>query len=203
MKLIEMIRDILSRHGKEAKALSREEIEEMTHLIENVVDDSRQSNNSSGEEKGGNVVSEGHSKESIDGKVEEGKKMPEEETKEPGSDFKAKRIMAASINVIREFVESTGVDSPALKEVLENLLSIADNIGKRIVTSQMLSTVYNGLHYEEGRSTAFKEGEIAGRNAKIEERYFPSNDDGLPHLRGSVRKRSGNDGDIFSMARNA
>lgn len=48
---------------------------------------------------------------------------------------------------------------------------------------------------------AYLKGEIAGRNSRIEEVYFPTKDDGVPHFRGYVSRKPSSD--IFSMAREA
>lgn len=49
---------------------------------------------------------------------------------------------------------------------------------------------------------AYQKGLKDGRNARIEERYFPKENDGVPHFRGgAVKIPSG--GDIFSIAREA
>ena len=50
---------------------------------------------------------------------------------------------------------------------------------------------------------AFEKGRIAGRNEKIEESYFPTTDDGIPHFHGKPTQRNSSYGDIFSMAREA
>ena len=48
---------------------------------------------------------------------------------------------------------------------------------------------------------AYEKGLIDGRNAKIEELYFPNIDDGIPYFRDTVSKESSSN--IFSMARDA
>ena len=55
---------------------------------------------------------------------------------------------------------------------------------------------------ENALKKAYEEGYIAGRNSSIEEKYFPKDDDGIPHFHGSPSQNiSGSD--IFSMAREA
>lgn len=54
----------------------------------------------------------------------------------------------------------------------------------------------------DGIETAYAKGYKDGRNATIEERYFPKTDDGIPVFRGKPEKRNLNP-DIFSMAREA
>ena len=49
---------------------------------------------------------------------------------------------------------------------------------------------------------AYQRGVIDGRNAKIEEEYFPKTNDGIPQFHGSFSKEN-SFGDIFSMAREA
>lgn len=55
--------------------------------------------------------------------------------------------------------------------------------------------------FQEAVKRAFEEGVKAGRNAKIEETYFPKQDDGIPHFRGTTPSAPSND--IFSLAREA
>lgn len=55
---------------------------------------------------------------------------------------------------------------------------------------------------EEEVEAAYQKGLIDGRNAAIEEKYFPTKDDGIPHFRGRV-SRPQPFSDIFSMAREA
>lgn len=49
---------------------------------------------------------------------------------------------------------------------------------------------------------AYNEGLIAGRNEVIEEKFFPSDTDGIPNFHGHNCRISYN-GDIFSLAREA
>ena len=56
--------------------------------------------------------------------------------------------------------------------------------------------------HEEALKEAYRKGEIAGRNAQIEEKYFPKTDDGVPQFRGRASKQAVSS-DIFTMARNA
>lgn len=56
--------------------------------------------------------------------------------------------------------------------------------------------------HEEALREAYRKGEIAGRNAQIEEKYFPKTDDGIPAFRGRP-SRGVSSTDIFSMAREA
>lgn len=56
--------------------------------------------------------------------------------------------------------------------------------------------------HQEAIKEAYRQGEIAGRNAQIEEKYFPKTDDGIPHFRGRPSRHISS-ADIFSMAREA
>ncbi|MCH5227311.1 MAG: hypothetical protein J1F16_05785 [Muribaculaceae bacterium] len=58
------------------------------------------------------------------------------------------------------------------------------------------------LDREKAIKEAYRQGELAARNARIEERYFPRKEDGIPAFRGkpsAMRPAA----DIFSMAREA
>lgn len=55
---------------------------------------------------------------------------------------------------------------------------------------------------KEAIQEAYLQGVIAGRNAQIEEKYFPKTDDGIPCFHGNACKTSSGN-DIFSLAREA
>ena len=54
---------------------------------------------------------------------------------------------------------------------------------------------------QDSASEAYQQGLIDGRNQRIEEIYFPKEDDGIPHFRGNASKAR--PASIFSMAREA
>lgn len=54
----------------------------------------------------------------------------------------------------------------------------------------------------ERERRAYERGLIDGRNSRIEERYFPKEDDGIPEFHGSPSKEI-KTGDIFRIARDA
>lgn len=56
--------------------------------------------------------------------------------------------------------------------------------------------------FEAELKEAYQKGVIDGRNAKIEEQYFPKHDDGIPQFRGAA-SASNSAPNIFSMAREA
>ena len=56
--------------------------------------------------------------------------------------------------------------------------------------------------YERAVKEAFEKGVIEGRNQQIEEKYFPKEEDGIPHFHG-VSSKTLPGSDIFSMARSA
>lgn len=55
-------------------------------------------------------------------------------------------------------------------------------------------------NYEKEIADAYQKGLIDGRNQKIEETYFPKNDDGVPHFHGCSNPYSPVS-DIFNIAR--
>ena len=58
------------------------------------------------------------------------------------------------------------------------------------------------IDYEKAIAEAYQRGLIDGRNAQIEERYFPKKDDGIPHFHGSP-SNGVTVGDFFRMAKGA
>lgn len=55
-------------------------------------------------------------------------------------------------------------------------------------------------YIDKEKKDAYKEGVAAGRNAKIEEEYFPTVDDGIPSFRDAKPKSKPNNS-IFTIAR--
>lgn len=56
--------------------------------------------------------------------------------------------------------------------------------------------------HESALKAAYERGVKDGRNAQIEERYFPRQDDGVPHFHGNPTK-AGTTSTLFSIAREA
>lgn len=132
-------------------------------------------------------------------------KKPDEITDCPPKEscpYAMKRNIVVSLNEIRQFAEENKLASAMVRALLTTLAELVLNALKGKVSGAMLALVLNALNFDKARNEAYKEGEIAGRNQKITEEYFPKNDDGLPHIQDKgmpIDTRS----DIFTFARKA
>ena len=113
-----------------------------------------------------------------------------------------KRNIVASLQEIRKFAEEHNLASAMIKALLTLLAEMAIDALKGKVSGTVLAILLNAMNFDKARSEAYREGEIAGRNAQIIEKHFPSTDDGLPHLASGPSPESVKE-DIFSIARNA
>ena len=89
-----------------------------------------------------------------------------------------------------------------MEEILRIVAEIVLNVLKGKVSSALLLMILNAKNFDKAREEAFREGEIAGRNARIEKEYFPGVDDGIPSFRDAKPKTRHNNS-IFSIARDA
>ena len=117
--------------------------------------------------------------------------------------YGVKRNIVSSIAEVRRFAEEHKLAAEIVKALLKILAEIMINALKGKVSAGTLLILLNALNFDSARDEAFKEGERAGRNAKIEEEYFPKVDDGLPRFHGTVKPRPTQRDDIFTLARNA
>lgn len=131
-------------------------------------------------------------------------KGPEKETveKQPCCPYGVKRNIVNSIREIRKFEEEHKVAASVMKALLRIMAEIAVNAMKGKVSAGALLMLLNALNFDKAKASAYEEGELAGRNARIEEEYFPSADDGLPKFTGIKSSTTLRD-DIFSIARDA
>lgn len=132
----------------------------------------------------------------------EGNSSEVSENKNSSCPYLLKRNLVASLQEIRRFAEEHNLGAAMVKALLAMLVEMALNALKGKVSGTVLAVLLNAMNFDKARSEAYREGEIAGRNAQIMEKHFPSTDDGLPHLPSKVSKDSARE-DIFSIARNA
>ena len=133
---------------------------------------------------------------------EKSEKTETEEKREESCPYALKRNIVMSLREIRRFAEEHHLASAMIKALLTLLAEMAINALRGKVSSTALAVLLNAMNFDKARSEAYLEGEIAVRNAQISEKYFPSTDDGLPHL-GTTSKTTRPGSDIFSMAREA
>ena len=115
--------------------------------------------------------------------------------------YSVKRNIVKSIEEIERFAQEHELAAEMLKAVLTALAEITLSAMRGKVNGAILLLILNALNFNKAKERAYKEGELAGRNSRIEEKYFPQNDDGLPHFNG-MKERTGEIG-IFNLARKA
>ena len=141
--------------------------------------------------------------EGFTGVAEDENGVAEDENKEGSCcSYAMKRNIVASLQEIRKFAEEHDLAATMVKALLTLLAEMALNALKGKVSGTVLAILLNALNYDRARAEAYKEGEIAGRNAKIITQYFPHTEDGLPDLPGNGGI-SEEKTDIFSIARDA
>lgn len=126
---------------------------------------------------------------------------PETEVKEESCPYALKRNIVSSLREIQKFAEENQLASTMVKALLTLLAEMAINALKGKVSGTVLALLLNAMNFDKARNQAYKEGELAGRNAKITEEYFPKTNDGIPNLPNSNGKDD--DESIFSIARQA
>lgn len=117
--------------------------------------------------------------------------------------YGVKRNIVASIAEIRRFAEEHQLSTEILKALLKIMAELAVNALKGKVSAGALLMLLNAFNFDAAKEAAYREGEKAGRNAKIEEEFFPTTDDGIPHFNGLNRPSGKKRDDIFSLAREA
>lgn len=116
--------------------------------------------------------------------------------------YGVKRNIVNSILEARKFAAEVGISDATLEEILRIIAQIVLNALKGKVSSALLLMLLNALNFDKAKEDAFKEGELAGKNAKIEKEYFPRIDDGIPSFRDAKPKTKPTNS-IFSIAREA
>ena len=76
----------------------------------------------------------------------------------------------ASVNELSAFAEEKGLTDEQAVEVFEKVNQIGFDVIEGKYSRESFEMAYNAMHYAEDVETARKEGEVAGRNTKIEER---------------------------------
>lgn len=76
----------------------------------------------------------------------------------------------ASVYELSAFAEEKGLTDEQAVEVFEKVNQIGFDVIEGKYSRESFEMAYNAMHYAEDVETARKEGEVAGRNTKIEER---------------------------------
>lgn len=149
------------------------------------------------------------------------KKEAEERNKEPENEPAGESQQSLTLKDEKDETEidensgNPGMDTPADQEIDANAEGAQTGGGegeRRIQPGgdggepEEAKELQSGIEKEkmtaEALEKAYQDGYLAGKNAKIEEKYFPKTDDGLPNFRG-YNKPARPVSTIFSMAREA
>lgn len=117
-----------------------------------------------------------------------------------------KRNIVNSIEEVRRFAEEHELAVTAVESVLGMILEVAVGCAEGKVSRQMLLWALRVLNYERDKAEARRKGELDGRNAAIEERYFQGRPEDVPYLTSGTDTPLGDEqdeDDIFEMARSA
>lgn len=93
-----------------------------------------------------------------------------------------------STETVASWAEKRNISPEQAADVLDKLVTIAENAYKGIYTEESLDAIYNAGNYEQAVSQAASDGEIRGRNSRIKEaRRAQQKADGstVPTLQGS------------------
>lgn len=106
----------------------------------------------------------------------------------------------------RAFSLGRGMSEDQFMESIKMLREVGNSIAEGRPTVEAFELVARGLDFERAVAQAFADGELAGRNARIEMEFMgdgPS--DGLPHLAstGGAGKQRNRISSIFDLAREA
>ena len=188
---MQWVRQILGKHEEDLKEIHSPSPETVENLI------SRVSETGCKKEEATDIPTIEDS-----GIIRKDAEAPGSSTSHSKCPYVLKRNIVASLQEIRKFAEEHNLASAMIKALLTLLAEMAINALKGKVSGTALAVLLNAMNFDKAKSEAYREGEIAGRNAQIMEKHFPSTDDGLPHL-SSGAKNTGSTTDIFSIAREA
>lgn len=194
--LIDIVRRILK--GKEAEVSSPAPDEK---VVDQLIERAAETIEGEGEEQK-DVESENSSSSSAASDSKDNEKKKEGSEKKESCPYAMRRNIVESLREIRKFAEENDLAASMIKTLLTLLAEMALSALKGKVNGTILALLLHAVNYERDKAAAYRKGELAGRNAKIEEKYFPKEDDGLPRFRG-LENETDKGSDIFSVAKEA
>lgn len=109
-------------------------------------------------------------------------------------------ITESFVKEARAFAEGQGLSPEEFDEAMTQLKQFRSS--STPVTVNMLEMMHKAINYDRDVAQAKEQGEINGRNAKIEECLMqPEQSDGLPHVKGSNINQQKHATSIFDLAR--
>lgn len=133
-----------------------------------------------------------------DGEVNEENRSSPSQKKE-SCPYATRRAIVESFEEIRRFAEENKLASKVVSALLTFLAEAAINALRGKVSGKVLEVLLNGFTFHTACREAFKEGEKAGKNAKIETEFFPAQETELPDINGGVRENARDT--IFDIAK--
>ena len=122
------------------------------------------------------------------------------------SEEKYKKNLKKSLKAIADAQEQNGWSDEQVDGAMQNLFKILDDAIDGNITPDVLQMMMNAQNYDKDIASAQQEGEVRGRNAKIEEKLRKSESgDGDGHLEGkngTVRRQPSKQS-IFDLAAQA
>ena len=110
------------------------------------------------------------------------------------------------MNEVRAFALGRGIPEDKMQAGVKMLQEIGRTLAAGIPTVRAFEIVAQGMDFERAVDQAYADGELAGRNARIEMEYMgDAGSDGLPHLAstGGAGKKQNRMSSIFDLAREA
>lgn len=140
------------------------------------------------------------SQQDIDAPVDNGKELKEVIDKKVDDTERLNIFEDAAL----AYAESRNIDLDLISNSLSTIQQIAGAWIDAIPSDLIFDLAVKATNYDADIKKAETEGEIRGRNAKIEEEILaPMQGDGVPHLQNTMVGRSRSAGSIFDVARNA
>lgn len=109
-------------------------------------------------------------------------------------------ITESFVREARAFADGKGLSPEEFDEAMTKLKQFRSP--STPVTVKMLEMILKAINYDHDVAQAMEQGEIKGRNAKIEQCLMhPNQSDGLPHIKGSDVSQQKHTTSIFDLAR--
>ena len=122
------------------------------------------------------------------------------------SEEKYKANLKKSLKAIADAQEQNGWSDEQVDGAMQNLFKILDDAIDGNISTETLQMMMNAQNYDQDIASAQQEGEVRGRNAKIEEKLRKQESgDGVGHLEGKngTVRRSPAKQSIFDLASQA
>ena len=217
--LLAWVREILNLKAPEMDSVPQlPSPETVTSLISRAAGDTDEKDNSGGDssEKGSDAKENESAKE-----YKKGKKG--EKDKKESCPYALRRNIVESLREIRRFAEEHNLAAAMIRSLLSLLADMALNAMKGKVSTSILDALLKIFSYDRIKDSldmvlnerdetvrkaefeieeAFRQGELAGRNARIREEIFPAEENDLPYLKGKSPVTPSSP-DIFSIAKDA